>query len=126
MTNMTYAQAIDNAIALFSQGGQVDAEDRETVEKLEALKAQLAKRGSGKKGQTKTQKENEGIKAVIAEVLNESGEKKTVTELISDERLNGYTNQKISALLRQMVEAGCVNKSIEGKKAYFEAVPAEE
>jgi hypothetical protein len=86
----------------------------------------LDNRKSGKKGQTKTQKENEGIKAVIAEVLNESGEKKTVTELIADERLNGYTNQKISALLRQMVEAGRVNKSIEGKKAYFEAVSAEE
>ena len=72
------------------------------------------------KGMTKTQKENEGVKAVIAEVLAESESKKTVTELISDERLSGYTNQKISALLRQMVEAGKVVKSIEGKKAYFE------
>ena len=79
-----------------------------------------ARKNSKSKGMTKTQKENEGVKAVIAEVLAESESKKTVTELISDERLNGYTNQKISALLRQMVEAGKVVKSIEGKKAYFE------
>ena len=49
MTKMTYAVAIDRAIA-----GDVDAE---VVERLENLKAQLAKRGSGKKGLTKTQKE---------------------------------------------------------------------
>lgn len=79
-----------------------------------------ARKNSKSKGMTKTQKENEGVKAVIAEVLAESESKKTVTELISDERLSGYTNQKISALLRQMVEAGKVVKSIEGKKAYFE------
>ena len=80
----------------------------------------LDNRKTSKKGLTKTQKENEGVKAVIAEVLAETGEKMTVTELINDNRLNGYTNQKISALLRQMVEAGKVVKTIEGKKAFFE------
>ena len=118
MTNMTYIQAIDNAIAMFSQGGQIDTEDKATVEKLEALKAQLAKRSTSKTP-TKTQKANEEVKAVIADVLADTGEKMTVTEMIADERLNGYTNQKISALLRQMVEAGKVVKTLEGKKAYF-------
>lgn len=80
----------------------------------------LDNRKTSKKGLTKTQKENEGVKAVIAEVLADAGEKMTVTELINDDRLNGYTNQKISALLRQMVEAGKVVKTIEGKKAFFE------
>lgn len=79
----------------------------------------LDNRKSSKKGPTKTQKANEGVKAVIAEVLAESGEKMTVTEMLADERLSGYTNQKISALLRQMVEAKTVVKTIEGKKAYF-------
>lgn len=79
----------------------------------------LDNRKTSKKGLTKTQKENEGVKAVIAEVLADAGEKMTVTELIGDDRLNGYTNQKISALLRQMVEAGKVVKTIEGKKAFF-------
>lgn len=81
-----------------------------------------ARKNSKSKGMTKTQKENEGVKAVIAEVLADSGEKMTVTEMLADERLGGYTNQKISALLRQMVEAKVVTKTIEGKKAYFAAV----
>ncbi len=81
-----------------------------------------ARKNSKSKGMTKTQKENEGVKAVIAEVLTESGGKMTVTEMLADERLGGYTNQKISALLRQMVEAKVVTKTIEGKKAYFAAV----
>lgn len=110
MTKMTYAVAIDNAI-----NGNIT---EEVKEKLEALKASLAKRASGSKSPTKIQKENEGVKAVIAEVLSESGSKMTVTDLVSDERLP-YTNQKVSALLRQMIEAGIVVKTMEGKKAYF-------
>ena len=84
-----------------------------------------ARKNSGSKGMTKTQKENESIKAVIVDVLSESGEKMTVTEMLSDERLASYTNQKISALLRQLIESKNVVKTIEGKKAYF-AVAATE
>ena len=56
---MTYATAIDNAI-----NGNLDAE---TIERLEALKAQLAKRNSSGalKKPTKTQRENEDLKAKI-------------------------------------------------------------
>ena len=122
MTNMTYAQAIDNALEIINTALATDPEMFEnmgaTAEKLEALKAQLAKRGSAKTP-TKTQKANEGVKAIIAEVLAETGKKMTVTEMLANERLGGYTNQKISALLRQMVEAKAVVKTIEGKKAYF-------
>lgn len=78
-----------------------------------------ARKNSKSKGMTKTQKANEKVKAVIADVLAETGEKMTVTEMLADERLSGFTNQKISALLRQMVEAGKVVKTIEGKKAHF-------
>lgn len=78
-----------------------------------------ARKNNKSKGMTKTQKANEEVKAVIADVLAETGEKMTVTEMLADERLSGFTNQKISALLRQMVEAGKVVKTIEGKKAHF-------
>ena len=78
-----------------------------------------ARKNNKSKGMTKTQKANEEVKAVIADVLAETGEKMTVTEMLADERLSGFTNQKISALLRQMVEAGRVVKTIEGKKAHF-------
>lgn len=120
MTNMTYAQALDFALQVLNENvfEGIEEEKSTAMERLEALKAQLAKRGSAKTP-TKTQKANEEVKAVIADVLAEAGEKMTVTEIIADERLNGYTNQKISALLRQMKEAGKVVKTLEGKKAYF-------
>ena len=120
MTNMTYAQAIDFALQVLNENvfEGIEEEKSTAMERLEALKTQLAKRSSSKTP-TKTQKANEEVKAVIADVLVESGEKMTVTEMIADERLSGYTNQKISALLRQMVETGKVVKTLEGKKAYF-------
>ena len=116
---MTYVQAIDNAIASLTILESNECDRDATIEKLEALKVQLAKRSSGKKGLTKTQKANVEVKETIKVVLAEVGEMVTVTELISDERLSAYTNQKISALLRQLVEAGEVTKVIEGKKARF-------
>jgi len=79
----------------------------------------LDARKSSKKGLTKTQKENEDVKKTILDVLADFGDKMTVTEMLTDDRLHGFSNQKISALLRQLVISEQVVKEIEGKKAYF-------
>lgn len=72
------------------------------------------------KSPTKTQKENEGIMDTIALALAGFESPVTVTELIAGgEGLEGLTNQKVSALLRKMIENGRVVKTIEGKKAKF-------
>ena len=122
MTNMTYAQAIDKALEMIDTALATDPsmwEDLDvTRDKLEALKVQLAKRGTSKTP-TKTQKENEGVMETILEVLADNGDRMTVTEMLADDRLNGYTNQKISALLRKLIEAKKVEKTMEKKKAYF-------
>ena len=111
MTNMTYAQALEIAINAVA--------DETAKEKLEALKAQFAKRGSAKTP-TKTQKENEVIMERIVDALAGIGKPVTVTDLIGY-GIEGYdlTNQKVSALLRKLVEGGKVIKTIEGKKAMF-------
>lgn len=121
MTKMTYAMAIDNAIALFSQGGQIDAEDRETVEKLEALSASLAKRNSKKSNSpTKRQKENIEVMETIVEVLASCEEPVTVSELQKDERLAEFSNQRLSALLKKLVDnEHTVEKSIVKGKSLF-------
>lgn len=108
---MTYAVAIDNAIA----GNLTD----EVVERLHDLQAQLAKRGSGKKGMTKTQKENEGLKAVILENLRAEVDGMTATEVGNS---IAVTCQKASAILNQMVEAGTVRRDKVGKVVRFYAV----
>ena len=77
----------------------------------------LQKKSTNKKA-TKTQEENVEIKALIKSVLTAEGA--TVTEIQSkDEKLSALSNQRVSALLRQMIEAGDVVKSTDKKKSYF-------
>lgn len=71
-------------------------------------------------GQSKTQAENEKIKVIIAEELTRIARAVTISELIKEsENLGQYSNQKLSALLKQMVESGTVTKIIDKKKSLF-------
>ena len=108
MTKMTYAVAIDNAI-----NGNINDE---VIERLEALKEQLAKRGSGKHGPTKTQRENEELKDRICEILADVEEGLTATE-VGD--AVGVKCQKASALLKQLVDVERVNRVKNGKVVRF-------
>ena len=106
---MTYVEALEQAIAICGEG--------EVAEKLTALKAQVAKKRSSSKP-TKTQVENEGIKAEILAVLADCGEAVTVKEILG--LMEGdYTSQKISALLRQLVMAEKVVKTSDKKVSRF-------
>ncbi len=105
---------------MFERIATVNASDAEIVAFCEHEIELLANRKSSKKGQTKTQKENEGIKDIILSALADA-DKMTVTELTKCEGLD-YSGQKISALLRQLIESGKVEKIMEGKKAYFTLV----
>lgn len=118
MTKMTKKEMFTQLIAIVET---VEVENKdELIEGLQHEIDLLAKRG-GKKGRlTATQRENEGIMETIVNALAELETPVTVTELIATgEGLEGYTNQKISALLRKLVEAGKVVKTIEKKRAYF-------
>ena len=116
MTKMTYAMALDFATEIITNGtadfNGFSASDY--IEKLEALKAQLAKRNSGERKPTKTQRENEGVKAEILEVLSDEGKQcKDIAQAVR------VTGQKCSALLKQMIEAGLAEKYTEKKVTYF-------
>ncbi len=83
---------------------------------------ELLEKKSAKSGQTKTQKENVGIMEVIAEVLADMGKSVTITELMKDARLSAYSNQKLSALVRQMPN---VVKTTDKKKSFFSLAEVE-
>lgn len=84
---------------------------------LENELALLDKKASNKKA-TKTQVENEGFKDEILNVLAVDGA--TVTEIQSkSEVLGGLSNQRVSALLRQLVADGKAVKTVDGKKSLF-------
>lgn len=79
---------------------------------------ELLNRKSSNKKATKTQVENEGFKDIILSVLSDEGA--TVTEIQGkDETLANLTNQRVSALLRQLVNDGRAIKVVEGKKSLF-------
>ena len=82
---------------------------------------ELLNRKSGKSGQTKTQKENEVLKAEILEVFKEFTEPVTISEFCekTSSEIGKLTNQKLSAMFNQLVKANLMVKTIDKKKSYF-------
>lgn len=81
---------------------------------------ELLTKKASKSSQTKTQKENETIKEVIVATLTELGKYATITDIQNaNAELGELSNQKISALLKQLVDNGTIKKQIDKKKAYF-------
>ena len=83
----------------------------------------LAKKNTSEKKPTAVQVANEGLKQTIMDVLTENGGLMTVTDVQkSCDALAELSNQRISALLRQMRDDGKVERVEEKRKAYFKAV----
>lgn len=93
-------------------------------EKDEALKflnheIELLNKKSEKGTLTKTQKENVEVIKKIKAVLETFENPVTITEMQKTDELSEYSNQKLSALLKKLVNAGEVTRTEEKKKAYF-------
>ena len=90
------------------------------VEFIEHELELLAKKNSSEKKPTAVQLANEGIKETILETLATEGKKMTISEMQKvNAELSELQNQKISALLKKLVENGKVVKTVEKKKSYF-------
>lgn len=123
---MTYAQAIDFAYDIIErycfEPEEIEGAS-EAMDRLTSLQAQLAKRngsgkkGSGKKSLTKAQKENVGLKNQIVEILNADG--MTATEVGN---AIGETCQRASALLKQLIDEGLIERVKDGRKTIFRPV----
>ena len=79
----------------------------------------LTKKNSRSGKPTKTQVENETIKAQIISVLERVGKPMTVTQLLAESEFTGLSNQKVSALLTQLRKSGEVVRTIEKKVAFY-------
>ena len=89
---------------------------------------ELLDRKNSANTQTKTQKENGSVAEMLVAELVKLGKPTTITDLmnasevIANFRLengNPLSNQKISAIFKQLVEAGKLVKVTEKKKSYF-------
>ena len=82
----------------------------------------LAKKNSAEKKPTAVQIANEGIKSVILETLAENGKMMTISEMQKvNAELGEMSNQRISALVRQLIADGKVERIEDKRKAYFKA-----
>jgi predicted transcriptional regulator len=82
----------------------------------------LAKKNSAEKKPTAVQVANEGIKADILNGM-EIGKKYTITDLMKEiPACAELSNQRVSALVRQLVTDGAVERTEEKRKAYFSKV----
>ena len=79
-----------------------------------------AKKNASEKKPTAQRKMNEGLKQTIIDVLTENGGLMTVTDVQkSCAELAELSNQRISALLRQLKDDKMVNRVEDKRKAYF-------
>ena len=89
---------------------------------------ELLSRKNSKSGATKTQKENEIVANMLVEELAKIGKPITITDLMNtSETVKNYTlengnnlsNQKISAIFKQLVDSQKIVKVVDKKKSYF-------
>ena len=86
--------------------------------------ALLDKKASNKKS-TKTQEENVGIKAIVLKTLATIGSG-TITDIQNaNSELGELSNQKVSALVRQLTNSGEVTKTTDKKKSIFSLAGSE-
>ena len=97
----------------------------ELVAKIDNELALLAKKNSADKKPTAQQTANEGIKTAIVEGM-EPNRLYTITEIIKEiPECADMTNQRVSALVRQLVDAGNVKRTEDKRKAYYSLIVGE-
>lgn len=97
------------------------AENPVLVEFIDHEVELLSKKNSAEKKPTAQQTANAGIQSAILSAMSaEPNRLFTITELIkSVPACADLTNQRVSALVRQLVDAGKVERTEEKRKAFF-------
>ena len=95
-----------------------------TIEDADAFIAHevelLSRKNSTERKETDTQRANAKYRALIVEYLSEQDTAKTCTEIAKGvSELADFNNQKVAALMRQLVEGGQVVKSTVKGKSLF-------
>ena len=103
----------------FSQLKEIVKDNVELVNFIDH-EIELLNKKANSKTPSKTQIANESIKERIVKVLTEINRPATITDIqTNSNELAELSNQKISALLTQLVNAEVVVRIVDKKKAYF-------
>lgn len=113
MNKMTNAKALDFVLTNCTN---LPSDVREKIEKM---KEQVEKKNSAERKPTATQTANEGFKILIENFLSD-GSAHTVSEIAKGvPELNEVSNQRVSAIIRQMVSDGILMREEVKRKAFF-------
>ena len=134
-TKMTQVSALELAVEVITDvmngvsvdlidSGFSDTEFSEAVAKLRGMAEKLAeKRSTPSKADKEKSAEH---KAIADEIILVLSTEETVTNGMTvsemqkaSDKLAEYSNQKISAILRKMVDNGTIVKTVDKKKSYF-------
>lgn len=109
---------------LFGQARELAvANGREDLVAFIDHEIELLNKKASASGESKTQKENLVIMDRLYNELANIGEAVTISDFQKRSEYAGtFSNQKISALFKKMIEAGKVVKTTEKKKSYFSIV----
>lgn len=129
-TKMTQVSALELAVEVITNvmnGVDTDiasSELSEAIAKLSGMAEKIAeKRSTPSKADKEKSAEHQAIADEIVLVLSTEEtvtNGMTVSEMQkASETLAGYSNQKISAILRKMIDNGTIVKTIDKKKSYF-------
>lgn len=115
MEKMTNAKALEYVLT------NVEGLPTDVKDKLTNIHASYVNKGKAKKP-TANQIANAAIAQTILDGL-EVGKGYTITDIQKNiEGLGDFTNQKISAIVRELVNGGLVARTVEKGKAYFSVV----
>ena len=112
MTKMTNVKALEFVLTNCNVPADV-------ADKLTAMKASFEKKASAERKPTPTQQENTGYKAEILNLLAD-GEQYTITDIMKGvPSMANLSNQRVSAIVRQLTLSGEVVRVEDKRKAYF-------
>jgi hypothetical protein len=124
MTKLTKKVALSVAIAsLNGEALSTEFSTADVVAKLNEMIAQLDKKTGAEKPMTEQQKQNLGYKTDLLAVLAD-GKARTATELMKEVTTfpEDMSNQRVSALLRQLILDGKVERETVKGKTLFRIV----
>lgn len=129
-TKMTQVSALELAVKVITNvmdGVDTDIASSELSEVITKLSGMAEKLAEKRSTPSKADKEKSAEhKAIADEIILVLSTEETVTNGMTvsemqkaSDKLAEYSNQKISAILRKMVESGMVVKTVDKKKSYF-------
>lgn len=110
---MTKRDYFNEVIELANEKGRAD------IVAFAEHEIELLDNKASKKSDTKKAKEQAEVKDKIISALTGFDKAVTISKMLQTDELNGYTPQKISALVRQLILDGEVERTEVKKVAYF-------